>query len=81
VGLPLAILLPELGLPVAAAGLGLLALEFDWAARALASVLRLSERTRGWWRRRSRRTKAVAYTTLAVVVGLAAIGTVELLTA
>jgi len=43
----LALVLPEVGLPVVFAALALLALEFDWAARLLARVVLLSERVRG----------------------------------
>jgi hypothetical protein len=43
----LALVLPEVGLPVVFAALALLALEFDWAARLLARVVLLAERVRG----------------------------------
>jgi hypothetical protein len=41
---------PEFGVPLVAAGLGALALEFDWAARALARTLRQVDRVRRWFR-------------------------------
>ena len=44
-------LLPELALPLLVAGLGLLALEFDWAARALAWVLVRSAQAKAWFDR------------------------------
>lgn len=49
-GLVLVVPLPEAGLPLLLGGLGLLALEFDWAARALAWVTRRAEAVRRWFR-------------------------------
>ncbi len=46
VGAALVLPLPEVGLPLLLAGIGLLALEFDWAVRVHARVLRLAARLR-----------------------------------
>jgi hypothetical protein len=43
----LAVIAPEFGLPLLLLGLRLLALEFDWAARAYARVARLARRVGG----------------------------------
>jgi uncharacterized protein (TIGR02611 family) len=48
-GLILVVPLPEAGLPLLAVGLGTLALEFDWAARALSWTLRQGDRLSGWF--------------------------------
>lgn len=50
VGLVLLLPFPEFGLPLLVAGLGALALEFDWAARALTWTLRQADRARRWFR-------------------------------
>jgi hypothetical protein len=50
------LLVPELGLPVLVAGLGLLALEFDWAARALARLIARVSRVKRWLLRRPTQT-------------------------
>lgn len=42
---------PEGAIVLAVAALGILALEFDWAARALTWTLRQATRFREWWRR------------------------------
>lgn len=47
-------LAPEVALPLLVAGLGLLALEYDWAARALAWALMRSARVTGWFGRMPR---------------------------
>lgn len=49
-GLLLLLPFPEFGLPLLVAGLGALALEFDWAARALGWTLRQADRVRRWFR-------------------------------
>ncbi len=46
VGAAFVLPLPEAGLPLLLAGIGLLALEFDWAVRAHERVLRLAARLR-----------------------------------
>ena len=69
-------LLPEVALPIAVAGLGLLALEFEWAARALAWTLERWEASRRWWRGLSLVGKAAV---VVVAVGLLVGGTVWLL--
>jgi hypothetical protein len=43
----LSVIAPEFGLPLLLVGLRLLALEFDWAARAYARVARLARRAGG----------------------------------
>ena len=50
VGLVLLLPFPEFGVPLLVAGLGALALEFDWAARALTWTLRQADRARRWFR-------------------------------
>jgi len=50
VGLLLLLPFPEFGLPLLVAGLGALALEFDWAARALTGTLRQADRAKRWFR-------------------------------
>jgi hypothetical protein len=52
-------LAPELALPLLVAALGLLALEFSWAPRALASVLDRAARFKGWFGRRPRPLRIV----------------------
>lgn len=59
---------PEVALPLLVAGLGLLALEYDWAARALASALTRSARITGGFRRMSRPLQIAII--VAVIVGL-----------
>jgi len=61
--------LPELGLPLLLAGLDLLALEFDWAARATARVYRAYRGLRAWVHSRSRPVQGLlALLALAVAV-------------
>jgi hypothetical protein len=48
-GLVLLLPFPEFGVPLLVAGLGALALEFDWAARALTWILRQVDRVRVWF--------------------------------
>jgi uncharacterized protein (TIGR02611 family) len=62
----LLLVLPGPGLLVIAAGLGLLALEFRWAARLRDLVLRRTQRVRP-----KKRSHQVALAVLAAVVGLA----------
>jgi hypothetical protein len=59
---------PEVALPLLVAGLGLLALEFDWAARGLAWALTRSARITGWFRRMSRPMQIAIV--VAVIVGV-----------
>lgn len=61
---PLAIVLPEVGVPVLLAGLRLLAVEVDWAARAYSWIDWQFVQVRAWFHRQSRPTRAL------VVVGL-----------
>ncbi len=49
-GLLLVVPLPEAGVPLLVVGLGMLALEFDWAARALSWTLRQASRLWAWFR-------------------------------
>lgn len=73
---PLAVLAPEFGLPLLLVGLRLLALEFDWAARAYARVARLGRRIGGRLRKllpRSKRGVLVTVVVSGVVVLLIAV--------
>lgn len=65
--LPLAIVVPELGVPLLLLALRLLADEFDWAARAYATVAWRWERFRGWFAARSWPQKALVVAALSVV--------------
>lgn len=67
-GALLLILAPEAGLPLLAAGLGLLALEFDGAARALAWTLRHTARARAWYARQRPAVKALLWALSAAIV-------------
>jgi hypothetical protein len=49
-GLLLVLLAPDVGLPLLIVGLGLLSLEFDWAARLLGQVIRWTTSARMWFR-------------------------------
>lgn len=69
VGLPL-LLAPELGLPLLLGGLGLLALEFNWAARLLGHVLGWAAHVQLRFQRLSRLSKALV---VVVVLGLIAV--------
>ena len=72
--IPLFVLLPELGLPILLWSLSLLALEFDWAAKAYAWVTWRWQQFHAWFGRRRAATKAlVIAATLAVVLGLVAL--------
>jgi putative transmembrane protein PGPGW len=53
-GAILTIVFPEAGIPLLVVALRLLALEYDWAARALGWLIIQWERIRGWLRRQSR---------------------------
>lgn len=73
VACPLAVIAPEFGLPLLLLGLRLLALEFDWAARAYARVARLARRVGGRLRKllpRSKRGVALAVVVAVALVGL-----------
>lgn len=59
VGLAFVWWLPELGLPLLIAGLGLLALEFEWAARTQATVEWRALVFRRWWGRLPAAVKVV----------------------
>lgn len=63
VALPLAVILPEAGVPLLIAALGVLALEFDWAAHAFAWVVWRWRQFRRWFSAQS----------VAVRVGLVAL--------
>ncbi len=72
VAVPLVLVIPELGVPLAVAALSLLALEFEWAVVALERLLRTWGRIRRWYRTRSALGKALIWVVLvAVLVGLA----------
>jgi hypothetical protein len=49
-GVPLLVLLPDVGLPLLILGLGLLSLEFAWAARLLGMLIRWTASVRSWYR-------------------------------
>jgi uncharacterized protein (TIGR02611 family) len=73
------LVLPGPGIPLLLVGLGLLALEFDWAEAALARMLEKTDRAAQLARGRSRRTKAAGVGTAvtlaaALVVGVAVWG-------
>jgi hypothetical protein len=67
---PLAVIAPEFGLPLLLVGLRLLALEFDWAARAYARVARLARRVGGRLRKLLPRSKRGVVLTVVVVAAL-----------
>jgi len=70
----LAVVAPEFGLPLLLLGLKLLALEFDWAARAYARVARMARRVGGRLRKllpRSKRGVVLTVVTTVVVVAAA----------
>jgi hypothetical protein len=69
--IPLLVVLPEVGLPVLLWSLSLLALEFDWAAKAYAWVTWRWQQFHAWFRRRHVAIKTlIIAATLAVAVGL-----------
>jgi hypothetical protein len=71
VAVPLAIVLPELGVPLLLLALRVLAVEFDWAARGYAWVIWRWEQIRAWYRAASAPVRAVvALVLLALAVGL-----------
>ena len=71
---PLAIVLPELGVPALLGVLSLLALEFAWAARAMGRVIRTWERLKRWYRARGQAGKSLVW----IVAIVAAYGLYEL---
>jgi len=50
---------PEAGLPLLLVALGLLSLEFDWAARLMGQVIAWAAHIRTWFQRLSRPNKAL----------------------
>ena len=64
VAVPLVLVLPEIGVPLAVAALSLLALEFEWAVRALGRLLRTWGRIRRWYRSRSPLGRTVVWIVL-----------------
>ena len=71
VSIPPLLILPEIGLPMMLAALGILALEFDWAARALAWVIVQTDRLRAWFGRQPRVIRwAIVIAAVAILVGL-----------
>jgi uncharacterized protein (TIGR02611 family) len=77
------LVLPGPGIPLLVVGLGLLALEFDWAEAAFVRTLEKAEQAARIARRRSRRQKAAGAGTAltlaaAVAAGLALWGLPEL---
>ncbi|HYP54729.1 MAG TPA: hypothetical protein VEQ41_00285, partial [Solirubrobacterales bacterium] len=72
--IPLVVVLPEAGLPALLWSLRLLALEFDWAARAYGWVTWRWQQFHNWFRQQHVATKAlVIAATLAIPVGLVAL--------
>jgi hypothetical protein len=66
----LAVIAPEFGLPFLLLGLRLLALEFDWAARAYARVARLARRVGGRLRKLLPRSKRGIVLTVVVAAAV-----------
>jgi hypothetical protein len=66
----LAVIAPELGLPLLLLGLRLLALEFDWAARAYARVARLARGVGGRLRKLLPDSKRGVVLTVVVVAAV-----------
>jgi hypothetical protein len=66
----LAVIAPEFGLPLLLLGLKLLALKFDWAARAYARVARLARTVGGRLRKVLPRSKRSVVLAVAVVVAV-----------
>lgn len=74
VSLPLLIVLPELGVPLLLWALSILAVEFDWAARAYATVTWHWQRVHAWFKAQGILAKtAVVLATLLVAIGLLAL--------
>jgi hypothetical protein len=72
VALPVVVVLPEAGVPLLIAALGLLALEFDWAAQAFAWVVWRWRQFRRWFSARSPAVRvALVAGLVAVLAGLA----------
>ena len=67
VAVPLSIVVPELGVPGLLFALRLLADEFDWAARAYASVAWQWDRFRTWFAARPGPVKALVVLALSLV--------------
>jgi uncharacterized protein (TIGR02611 family) len=67
-GVLLVIPLPEAGLPLLLLGLRLLALEFEWAARAYGVTFRRAQQFRRWFE-----TRGVVAKALVVAIGLAVV--------
>jgi len=67
--LPLAVVLPEVGIPAVLVSLRLLAVEFDWAARSYAWLVWRWEQVRGWYRRQPQPMRALV---IAVLIAIAA---------
>jgi hypothetical protein len=72
--IPLIVVAPELGLPLVLVALRMLALEFDWAAKAYARIEWRWRRFRTWWRGRSRALRAaVILGAIAVVIAIVSV--------
>lgn len=68
---PLVVVLPELGVPLLLVALRLLAVEFDWAARAYAWVIWRWGQAKAWYRGASAGVRAlVIVVLLAIAAGL-----------
>ena len=74
VSVPLAIVLPEIGVPLLLVGLRLLAYEFAWAVRAYASVAWTWMRVKTWFAAKPGWVQALVLLALAAVaIGLLAL--------
>jgi hypothetical protein len=67
VGIPLSVVVPELGIPGVLFGLRLLADEYDWAARAYASIAWRWERFRTWFLARPGPVKVLVVLAMSIV--------------
>ena len=69
---PIAVVLPEFGVPLLVAALSILALEFTWAVGALVWVIRTWERIKRWYRGLSGVGKATVWiVAVGILLGLA----------
>jgi hypothetical protein len=70
VGLPVLVIAPDVGIPLLLVALGLLSLEFDWAARLVGQVITQAARSQTWFQRFSQPIR--------VSVGIAVLGLITL---
>jgi hypothetical protein len=67
---PLAVVLPEVGVPALLVGLRLLAVEVDWAARAYAWIDWRFRQAHRWFRRQSAAVRAAVFLALLALAAL-----------